>query len=42
MSPEKYLATIGAKGGSVKSPAKAKASAANGAKGGRPKKIKSN
>ena len=35
-----HLAAIGAKGGAVKSPAKAMASAANGAKGGRPPKAK--
>lgn len=33
-----YLASIGAKGGASKSAAKRKASAANGRKGGRPKK----
>jgi len=32
-----HLATIGAKGGTAKTPAKAKSSAANGAKGGRPR-----
>jgi general stress protein YciG len=35
-----YLSEIGAKGGSVKSKAKAKAVAKNGKKGGRPKKVK--
>jgi len=34
-----YLAEIGCKGGQAKSPAKARASVANGAKGGRPRKI---
>ncbi len=34
---KKYLSKIGTKGGSVKTPVKAKASAKNGAKGGRPK-----
>ena len=34
----KYLAQIGRKGGKAKSAAKAKASAANGRKGGRPRK----
>ena len=33
-----YLAAIGAKGGQAKTPAKKTASAANGTKGGRPKK----
>lgn len=37
-SVREYLAKIGRKGGQVKSEAKAKASAANGAKGGRPRK----
>jgi hypothetical protein len=37
---DKYHAGIGAKGGSAKSPAKSKASAANGAKGGRPPKAR--
>tara|TARA_R110000868_G_scaffold149617_1_gene372112 strand:- start:194 stop:337 length:144 start_codon:yes stop_codon:yes gene_type:complete len=35
-----YLASIGKKGGSVKSKKKADASAINGAKGGRPKSKK--
>ncbi len=35
-----YLAKIGARGGAAKSPTKAAASAANGAKGGRPKGAK--
>jgi len=34
----KYLAEIGKRGGSVKSPRKALASKANGSKGGRPQK----
>lgn len=35
-----YLASLGRKGGSVKSKAKAAASRANGRKGGRPRKVK--
>lgn len=34
-----YMSNQGRKGGQVKSKAKAKASAANGAKGGRPRKV---
>jgi len=35
-----YMSRIGKKGGSVKSERKKKSSAANGKKGGRPKKIR--
>ncbi len=40
MNIKTYLATIGSRGGSAKSDAKAKASRKNGKLGGRPRKLK--